>query len=125
MIKPNGRLMMASGRVGTPDVKAQSEMDFIEIGRAVGALLLILGLIGAAGLAARRYGLPGLAKPVNKRRLTLVETLAISPRQKICIVKCDDAEHLVVVGESGAAVIVRDLPKPKPSAASVSAEPAP
>jgi flagellar protein FliO/FliZ len=98
-------------------------MDFIEIGRAVGALMLILGLIGAAGLAARRYGLPGLAKPVNRRRLTLVEVLAISPRQKICIVKCDEAEHLVVVGEGGASVIVRDLPKPKPSVSS--AEPTP
>jgi hypothetical protein len=52
-----------------------------------------------------------------------VETLAISPRQKICIVKCDEAEHLVVVGEGGASVIVRDLPKPKPSVSS--AEPTP
>jgi flagellar biogenesis protein FliO len=36
-------------------------MDLLDIARYLGALLLVLGLIGFAGLAARRFGLPGLA----------------------------------------------------------------
>jgi flagellar protein FliO/FliZ len=92
-------------------------MDVMEIGRFSGALLLVVGLILAAGLAARRFGLPGLVKPSATRRLQIVESLMISPRQRLCILKRDGVEHLVVVGPEGATVIESGIaPPPEPAA---------
>ncbi|MDE2182301.1 MAG: flagellar biosynthetic protein FliO [Alphaproteobacteria bacterium] len=88
-------------------------MDVLDIARYLGALLLVLGLIGAAGLAARRFGLPGLAKPAAQRRLKIVETLMLSPRQKLAIIRRDDVEHLVMFGADGAAVIERAITPPQ------------
>jgi len=92
-------------------------MDLLDIGRYLGALLLVLGLVGFAGLAARRFGLPGLAKPVNARRLRIVESLMISPRQRLVLMRRDDVEHLVMIGPDGASLIEQNIAPP--------AEPAP
>jgi len=80
-------------------------MDLIEFARYIGALLLVLGLLGAAGLAARRFGLGSLVKPVTARRLAIVETLMIGPRQRLVIVRRDCVEHLVLSGPEGTQVI--------------------
>lgn len=77
-------------------------MDFA---RYIGALLLVLGLVGAAGLAARRFGLSGLVKPAATRRLAVVETLMIGPRQRLLIIRRDDKEHLVLSGPDGTTVV--------------------
>ena len=90
-------------------------MDLLDIARYLGALLLVLGLIGFAGLAARRFGLPGLAKPASTRRLKIVETLMISPRQRLVLLRRDDVEHLVMVCPDGASVIEASIAAP-PSA---------
>ena len=50
-------------------------MDVMDFARYFGALLLVLGLVGGAGLAARRFGLGSLVKPVATRRLAIVETV--------------------------------------------------
>jgi len=80
-------------------------MDVIDFARYIGALLLVLGLIGAAGLAARRFGLGSLVKPVATRRLAVVETLMIGPRQRLLIVRRDNVEHVVLSGPDGTSVI--------------------
>jgi flagellar protein FliO/FliZ len=80
-------------------------MDVMDFARYLGALVLVLGLIGAAGLAARRFGLSGLVKPPSSRRLAVVETLMIGPRQRLLIVRRDGVEHLVVSGPDGTSVI--------------------
>ena len=82
-------------------------MDFA---RYLGALVLVLGLIGAAGLAARRFGLGGLVKPQSSRRLAVVETLMIAPRQRLLIVRRDGVEHLVLSGPDGTSVIESGFP---------------
>jgi flagellar protein FliO/FliZ len=87
-------------------------MDLLDFARYLGALLLVLGLIGAAGLAARRFGLPGLAKAASARRLKIVESLMISPRQRLVLVRRDDVEHLVVIGPDGASVIETSIGAP-------------
>lgn len=80
-------------------------MDVMEFARYIGALLLVLGLVGAAGLAARRFGLGSLVKPVATRRLAVIETLMIGPRQRLLIVRRDGVEHLVLSGPEGTSVI--------------------
>jgi len=93
-------------------------MDLIDIGRYFAALLLVLALVGAAGLAMRRFGMPGLVKPQGQRRLEIVETLAIGPRQKLVLLRRDNVEHLVLAGADGANVIESGIPAvAKPQAA--------
>jgi len=92
-------------------------MDLIDIGRYFAALLMVLALVGAAGLAMRRFGMPGLVKPQGQRRLEIVETLAIGPRQKLVLLRRDDVEHLVLAGADGASVVESGIPaaaKPQP-----------
>ena len=73
-------------------------MDAIEIARYFGALALVLGLVGLAWIAARRYGLPGIASPSGTKRLAVVETLMLDARHKLYLIRRDDREHLIVVG---------------------------
>lgn len=80
-------------------------MDIIDFGRYLGALLLVLGLLGAAALGTRRFGLPGIAKGVSTRRLALVETLMIGPRHKLFLLRRDGVEHLVLMGPQGTSVV--------------------
>jgi flagellar protein FliO/FliZ len=87
-------------------------MDLLDLGRYLGALLVVLGLVGLAGLAVRRFGLPGLAKPGSARRLKIVESLMIAPRQRLLLVRRDEVEHLVMIGEGGASVIESAIPAP-------------
>jgi flagellar protein FliO/FliZ len=87
-------------------------MDLLDIARYLGALLLVLGLIGFAGLAARRFGLPGLSKPASARRLKIVETLMISPRQRLVLLRRDGVEHLVMISPDGASVIEASIAAP-------------
>jgi flagellar protein FliO/FliZ len=84
-------------------------MDVIDIGRYLGALLLVLALVVAAGLAARKFSLPGLAqgllKPQTPRRLAVVESLMLSPRQRLLLIRRDEVEHLIVLTPDGAVTV--------------------
>jgi flagellar protein FliO/FliZ len=80
-------------------------MDLVDFARYFGALILVLGLLGFAWLAARRYGLPGIVQGQALRRLSIVETLMIGPRHKLVLLKRDGTEHLMLIGPQGAEVI--------------------
>jgi flagellar protein FliO/FliZ len=89
-------------------------MDVLDFARYFAALLLVLGLIGAAGIATRKFGVPGFAKPVKARRIQIVETLILSPRQKIALIRRDDVEHMVMITPNGATVIESGITPPVP-----------
>jgi len=91
-------------------------MDLIDVARYIGALLLVLGLVGFAALAARRYGLPGIAKGSASRRLAVVETLMIGPRHRILLLRRDEREHLVLLGPQDASVIESGIVPAQPAA---------
>jgi flagellar protein FliO/FliZ len=80
-------------------------MEYVDIARYLGALLVVLALLGLAALAARRYGVPGVMKANAVRRLSVVESLMIGPRQKLLLVRKDNREHLLFVGPQGAMLI--------------------
>ena len=70
-------------------------MDFVEILRAVFALLVTLGLVLLAGWGMRRFGPDAMARlqmPRKERRLTLVETLVLDPARRLVLVRLDDEE---------------------------------
>ncbi len=87
-------------------------MDVFDIARYLAALLLVLGLIGVAGLATRKFGVPGFAKPNATRRLHVVETLVLSPRQRLSLIRRDGVEHLVMITPAGATVIESGIVTP-------------
>jgi flagellar protein FliO/FliZ len=89
-------------------------MDLIDFGRYFAALLLVLGLLGAAALGTRRFGLPGIMKSASTRRLSLVETLMIGPRHKLFLLRRDGVEHLVLMGPQGASVVETGISAPTP-----------
>ncbi len=77
-------------------------MDLWELARALFALLLTLGLIGLAAVAARRFGpewLTRLQRPKAQRRLSIVETLPLDPARRLVLVKLDSTERLLLLGE--------------------------
>jgi flagellar protein FliO/FliZ len=75
-------------------------MDVVEIVRYFGALALVLGLVGAAGIAMKKFAGHGL--PGKNRRLAIVESLALGPRHRLYLIRRDNTEHLVVLGPQGA-----------------------
>jgi flagellar protein FliO/FliZ len=85
-------------------------MEFLDLFRYLGALLLVLALIGAAALATRKFGVPGVTRAFPDKRLYIVETLMLTPKQRLFIVRRDNVEHLVLSGPEGASVIESNIP---------------
>jgi flagellar biogenesis protein FliO len=80
--------------------------------RFVLALALVLVLIVATGWVGRRYmGSVRLPKLGGKRRrLAVVETLAVDNRTRLFLVRRDAQEHLVMLGAAGAVVVESNIP---------------
>lgn len=91
-------------------------MDMLDIARYFAALIMVLALLGFAALVTRKYGLPGIVKGAARKRLSVVETLAIGPRHKLFLLKRDGVEHLVMMGPQGASIIENGIAPPAPVA---------
>ncbi|OGN50697.1 MAG: hypothetical protein A2352_04520 [Caulobacterales bacterium RIFOXYB1_FULL_67_16] len=77
-------------------------MNFLDLARAVFGLAFTLGLIGLAAYAARRYA-PQLMAKLNaqsgERRMQVVETLVLDPARRLVLVRIDEEERLILLGE--------------------------
>lgn len=81
-------------------------MDLLEVGRMVFALIAVLAMIGLLGFAARKAGLSAGASPLSrKRRLALVESLALDSKRRAAILRCDGRDHLVILGPTSELLI--------------------
>jgi flagellar protein FliO/FliZ len=89
-------------------------MEMMSLLRAVLALILVLGLIGAAAWAVRRFGPGGLfsARPSKARRLGVIETLAVDARHRLVLVRRDDREHLLLLGPAQSLVVEQHAAAP-------------
>ena len=77
-------------------------MDFLDFARAVFGLAFTLGIIGLCAWAGRRYApqlLARLQAQRGERRLTVVETLVLDPARRLVLVRVDDEERLLLLGE--------------------------
>ena len=77
-------------------------MNFLDLARAVFGLAFTLGLIGLAAYAARRYApqlLARLKAERGERRMQVVETLVLDPARRLVLVRIDDEERLILLGE--------------------------
>jgi len=114
-------------------------MDLFNLLQYATALLLVLALAVVA-LLVRRFGNnPAAFKESLKgkgwgkwdfkapeRRLAVVETLVIGPKQRLMIVRRDAAEHLVLVTADSSSVIEANIPASStPSGAGAATVPAP
>ena len=79
-------------------------MEFTDVFRYFGALALVLALVGAAALAMRRFGLPGLPGS-GTRRLKIVESLILGRNHRLLIVRCDGTDHVLVMAPQGATLL--------------------
>ena len=76
-------------------------MDLAEVARMLAALVVTLGLVGLAAVAARRFAPSAILrlKPPAQRRLKLVESLMLDPQRRIVLVRFDQEERLILLGE--------------------------
>ena len=65
----------------------------------------------AFAIGSRQY--QDMKKAVTQK---LVETLPIDPRRRLAIVRCDDREHLLILGTNSETVIESDIKPPQDEA---------
>ncbi len=83
--------------------------------RFVASLVFVIGLILAGVWAMRRFGLGGaMLRPSGRRRLAVVEMLALDAKYRLVLVRRDGREHLLLLGGGADAVVERDItPSPQ------------
>lgn len=74
---------------------------FLTVLQAVFGLAVTLGLIGFAAYAARRWGPAGMfqMRPAGERRLAVIESLNLDPSRRLVLVRLDQEERLLLLGE--------------------------
>ncbi len=94
------------------------------------AFLIVLGLIGAAAWAVRRFGSTRIGGVARGRvpRLAVIDYASVDARRRLILVRRDNVEHLMMIGgptdvvvESNivrAVAATRDLPTARPAAGS-------
>lgn len=107
-------------------------MDWMGLLRAVFALAIVLGMILALAWALRRYApqlMGRLQAPRGRRRLQVVETLVLDPARRLVLVRLDDEERLILLGDGCELIEPRARPAkaatPEPIVEPPSARPAP
>ena len=78
-------------------------MNVLDLFRAIFGLAITLGIIGLAAWAARRYAPEFLARfqgqQGQQRRMKVVETLVLDPSRRLVLIRVDDEERLILLGE--------------------------
>lgn len=73
------------------------------------ALLIVLALMGLFGMALKRLNLMQSGIHGKSNRIKIIEQRMIDSRHKVAIVRCDDKDHLVIMGQNGNTVIKADM----------------
>ena len=77
-------------------------MSLVEILRAFFGLSIVIGLILGLAYVLRRYAPALMAKMQARRgakRLQVIETLVLDPARRLVLVRLDNAERLILLGE--------------------------
>jgi flagellar protein FliO/FliZ len=83
------------------------------------AFLIVLGLIGAAAWAVRRFGSARLGGAVRGRqpRLAVIEYATVDARRRLLLVRRDNVEHLMMIGGPTDVVVEPNIVRAAPAAA--------
>ncbi len=88
-------------------------MDWTQYMQAVLALIFVLGLMGVAIFALRRlgFGSPTPTLGHRNKRVRVIEVTAVDARRRLVLVRHDDREHLILLGQNGETIVEsRDAP---------------
>ncbi|MET3712585.1 flagellar biogenesis protein FliO [Sphingomonas trueperi] len=82
--------------------------------RTLGALGLVLGMLATALWVVRRYDLklPGRVAGGGRKRVELVERLAVDAKRSVALIRRDGCEHLIFIGPEGHATIETGIVAP-------------
>ncbi len=82
--------------------------------RTMGALGLVLGMLATALWVVRRYDLklPGRVAGGGRKRVELVERLAVDAKRSVALIRRDGCEHLIFIGPEGHATIETGIVAP-------------
>jgi flagellar protein FliO/FliZ len=89
-------------------------MDTIDPARFILASFFVLGLLGLFALGLKRFGQKSLLQTFQQKfgqnlgqtgRLCIIETRYIDAKSKLVLVKRDNSEHLLLIGDGKAIVI--------------------
>jgi flagellar protein FliO/FliZ len=87
-------------------------VELLDWARSLFALIATLGLILGVAYGARRLG---MLQPHGQlpKRMKVTESLMLDPRRRMVIVRCDDREHLILLGPGGDIVVGEQPAKPE------------
>jgi flagellar protein FliO/FliZ len=77
------------------------------------ALVFVLGLIGVFGWLLRRFGPPARFRVPGRHRLSIVEIAPIDARRRLVLLRRDDKEHLILLGQTQDLVIETGITPPR------------
>lgn len=81
------------------------------------AFAVVAGLLALLGLALKYAKVRGLRMPGiagKDQRLKIVESFALDVRRRLVIVRCDGAEHLLLLGGSQDLIVEKNLQRATP-----------
>ncbi len=86
-------------------------METNEVLRFLSALVFVVSLMGGLWLILKKIGINGgfTLQQGKKRRLKIVEMLPIDAKHKAVLLRCDDKDHLVILGPNGETVIEKSI----------------
>ncbi|KAA5607015.1 FliO/MopB family protein [Roseospira marina] len=90
-------------------------MDMDSYTRFALSLILVLGMIFIVAAGLRRFGPTGPGLRTGRgstRRLRVVEATMVDARRRLMLVRCDDTEHLLLIGGTHDLVVASGLAVP-------------
>ncbi|MGA9658372.1 MAG: flagellar biosynthetic protein FliO [Asticcacaulis sp.] len=101
-------------------------MDLVQTLRAVFALCIVIGLILGLTYLLRRYAPQLMATMQAKRgarRLEVIETLVLDPARRLVLVRLDQTERLILLGEGRELQSLDAASQPQPAPATTPDKP--
>jgi len=88
-------------------------MDLALYGKFVLALVAVLALIGALSFGLRRLGFAPRVTPLRgRRRLAIIEVMALDAKHRLVLVRRDRTEHLLLLGATQDSVVETGIAVP-------------
>lgn len=102
-------------------------MDILSMMRTFGALGIVLAMLAGALWVVRRYDikLPGRVSGSARKRVELVERLAVDAKRSVALIRRDGCEHLILIGPEGHVTLETGIAAPEPVVVPASAQPQP
>jgi flagellar protein FliO/FliZ len=74
---------------------------FLAVLQTIFGLVVTLGLVGLAAYGARRWGPMGMMqmRTGSLRRMAVIESLSLDPSRRLVLIRLDQEERLLLLGE--------------------------